>query len=165
MESFNLPSKSHFKAEEVTQLTGVKPYVLRFWESEFDALKPVTGSTGHKIYTAEDVKQILIIKGLLFDRKLTINEAKRELGNSSPETVTESVPTLPETVTEMPVTCQPETETAPVSIASEISEPIIETINPPSDSLYQNMEKIMSVREKAQNLLLVLENLESRLAN
>lgn len=74
-----LPNKSHFKADEVCGFTGVKPYVLRFWESEFEQITPVTSSSGQKLYEQRDVEAILAIKKLLFDDKMTVEEARREM--------------------------------------------------------------------------------------
>jgi len=73
---YTIPNKSLFKQDEVCKITGVKPYVLRFWESEFDQIKTVLNSNGKKLYEQEDVKKILIIKKLLFEDKLTIEKAK-----------------------------------------------------------------------------------------
>ena len=75
-----LPNKSHFKVDEVCGFTGVKPYVLRFWETEFDEISPVTSASGQKLYEQRDVEAILAIKKLLFEDKLTVEEARREMG-------------------------------------------------------------------------------------
>ena len=74
-----LPNKSHFKADEVCGFTGVKPYVLRFWETEFDAISPVVSSSGQKLYEQSDVEAILEIKKLLFDDKMTVEQARHEM--------------------------------------------------------------------------------------
>src|SRR5690606_1927104 len=74
-----LPNKSHFKADEVCGFTGVKPYVLRFWETEFEEINPIVSSSGQKLYEQRDVEAILAIKKLLFDDKMTVEEARREM--------------------------------------------------------------------------------------
>ena len=74
-----LPNKSHFKADEVCGFTGVKPYVLRFWETEFDSISPVVSSSGQKLYEQSDVEAILEIKKLLFDDKMTVEQARLEM--------------------------------------------------------------------------------------
>jgi len=71
-----LPPKSNFKFQELPAITGVKPYVLRFWESEFPEIRPVTDEAGEKRYARVDVETILRIKELLFDRKMSIAEAQ-----------------------------------------------------------------------------------------
>lgn len=75
----NIPNKSHFKMNEVCGLTGVKPYVLRFWESEFVEIDPVVSASGQKLYEHKDIEAIAVIKKMLFDEKLNIEKAKSEL--------------------------------------------------------------------------------------
>ena len=74
-----IPNKSSFKINEVCALTGVKSYVLRFWESEFTEIAPLTSSSGQKLYEHRDIEAILLIKKLLFDDKMTIERAKAEM--------------------------------------------------------------------------------------
>lgn len=76
-----IPNKSNFKFQELTPITGVKPYVLRFWETEFPEIAPVMGDSGQKLYARKDVEIILRIKKLLFEEKLSIPEAKIQLQN------------------------------------------------------------------------------------
>lgn len=79
MKTINLPEKSHFKLPEVCTLTGVKPYVLRFWESEFREISPMTSSSGQKVYSPDDIYLISYIKTLLFEEKCTIDQAKEKV--------------------------------------------------------------------------------------
>src|SRR5690606_3302377 len=74
-----IPQKSSFKFQELTPITGVKPYVIRFWETEFHEINPVESDSGQKIYSRQDVEFILKIKELLFEQKLSIPEAKKAL--------------------------------------------------------------------------------------
>lgn len=71
-----IPNKSNFKFQELTPITGVKPYVIRFWETEFEDISPVTSDQGQKLYARKDVEAILKIKKLLFEDKLSIPQAK-----------------------------------------------------------------------------------------
>lgn len=71
-----IPNKSNFKFQELTPITGVKPYVIRFWETEFEDIAPVTSDSGQKLYARKDVEAIFKIKKLLFEEKLSIAEAK-----------------------------------------------------------------------------------------
>lgn len=71
--------KSCYKFNEVTSISGVKPYVLRFWESEFEQIQPTVSEAGHKIYSSEDLDYIQKIKNLLFEEKLSIPQAKAAL--------------------------------------------------------------------------------------
>lgn len=79
-----IPNKSSFKFQELTPITGVKPYVIRYWETEFPEIDPVTSDSGQKIYARKDVEAILRIKKLLFEDRLSIPEAKMKM-TSSPE--------------------------------------------------------------------------------
>jgi len=72
----SIPQKSHFRFSELGHITGIKPYVLRYWETEFEEIAPVTGDDGQKLYSRQDVELILKIKALLFENKLSLLEAK-----------------------------------------------------------------------------------------
>lgn len=74
-----IPNKSNFKFQELTPITGVKPYVIRFWETEFPEIAPIDSEGGQKIYSRSDVEVILKIKKLLFEDKLSIPEAKAKI--------------------------------------------------------------------------------------
>ncbi len=71
-----IPHKSSFKFGELTSLTGIKPYVIRFWETEFSELNPIVAEDGQKTYSRADVETLLKIKTLLFEHKLSLQEAK-----------------------------------------------------------------------------------------
>jgi len=75
----NIPNKELFKLNEVCGLLGVKPYVLRFWESEFPEIDPTVTDDGVKNYSQEDIEAVALIKKLLFEDKLTIEKAKGEI--------------------------------------------------------------------------------------
>ena len=71
--------KLYYSISEVSQITGLKQYVLRYWESEFSELKPNKNRAGNRTYKSHDVDLILKIKSLLYDRKFTIKGAKQHL--------------------------------------------------------------------------------------
>lgn len=75
----DIPNKSSFKVNEVCAITGVKSYVLRFWESEFEEISPLVSSNGNKVYEHRDIEAILMIKKLLFEDKLSIDRAKAQM--------------------------------------------------------------------------------------
>ena len=68
-----------YRIGEVSRLTDTKPFVLRYWESEFPMLQPVKGPSGHRLYRQEDVDMVLRIKRLLYDEGFTIAGARRHL--------------------------------------------------------------------------------------
>jgi DNA-binding transcriptional MerR regulator len=71
--------KDFYRIGEVSRLTALKPFVLRYWETEFPMLEPVKSSSGHRLYRQEDVEMVLRIKRLLYDEGFTIAGARRHL--------------------------------------------------------------------------------------
>ncbi len=71
--------KLFYRINEVSRLTGIKPYVLRYWESEFDQLSPQKDTNDQRRYRQEDIDLIERIKRLLYDEKFTIAGAKKRL--------------------------------------------------------------------------------------
>jgi len=74
-----IPDKLYFKIGEVSELLGVKTYVLRYWESEFPVLSPKKSGTGHRLYRRKDVELLLRIKHLLYEKRFTIEGARQSL--------------------------------------------------------------------------------------
>ncbi len=85
MSSPVIPDKLFFKIGEVAKITGVKPYILRYWESEFPHLRPTKGRSQHRLYRRKDVEDILKIKSLLYEQKFTIAGAKSVLKGNTPD--------------------------------------------------------------------------------
>ncbi|MBI1939542.1 MAG: MerR family transcriptional regulator [Ignavibacteriales bacterium] len=78
MKDFGL-KKLYYSISEVSKLTGLEQYILRYWETEFEQLRPGKNRAGNRIYTNKDIKLILQIKRLLRDEKYTIEGAKKNL--------------------------------------------------------------------------------------
>jgi DNA-binding transcriptional MerR regulator len=78
-----LPDKLYFKIGEVAKIVGVKPYVLRYWETEFPIIRPGKTRSKHRLYRRRDVEALLEIKRLLHNERFTIEGAKRRLKTSS----------------------------------------------------------------------------------
>ena len=74
-----IPDKLYFRIGEVAKLAGIKPYVLRFWESEFGTLGPKKSGTGHRLYRRKDVELVLEIKRLLYVKRFKIEGALKIL--------------------------------------------------------------------------------------
>jgi len=74
-----IPDKMYFRVGEVSRLIGVEPYVLRFWETEFPALSPKKSGRGHRLYRRKDVELFLEIKHLLYEKRFTIEGARKSL--------------------------------------------------------------------------------------
>jgi len=80
-----IPEKKYFKIGEVADLVGVKPHVLRYWESEFTCLKPVKSRSKQRLFRREDIDTALKIKELLYDRGFTISGAQKLLKKDPPK--------------------------------------------------------------------------------
>ena len=74
-----IPDKLYFRIGDVARLAGIKPYVLRFWETEFPGLGPRKSGTGHRLYRRKDVELVLEIKRLLYEKRFTIEGARKFL--------------------------------------------------------------------------------------
>jgi DNA-binding transcriptional MerR regulator len=83
MKDFSI-KKLYYSISEVSKITNLEQYVLRYWESEFDELKPAKNRAGNRIYTNKDIQLILFIKKLLRDERYTIEGAKQVLKTYSP---------------------------------------------------------------------------------
>jgi DNA-binding transcriptional MerR regulator len=74
-----IPDKLYFKIGEVSELLGVEPYVLRYWETEFPVLSPKKSGTGHRLFRRKDVELLLRIRHLLYEKRFTIEGARQTL--------------------------------------------------------------------------------------
>ena len=79
VEQTQIPDKLFYKINEVATLTQVKPYVLRYWETEFPMLAPEKDENDQRRYRRSDIELILEIKRLLYDEKFTIAGARKQL--------------------------------------------------------------------------------------
>jgi len=74
-----IPERLYFRIGDVSRLVGVKPYVLRYWETEFRGLAPRKSSTGQRLYRRRDVELLLEIKRLLYEKRYTLEGARKYL--------------------------------------------------------------------------------------
>lgn len=79
MKPLAIPNKLYFRIGEVADLLSVKPYVLRYWETEFPDVKPSKSKSGQRLYKRRDVELLVHIKGLLYHENFTINGARKRL--------------------------------------------------------------------------------------
>ncbi|MCF8240247.1 MAG: MerR family transcriptional regulator [Melioribacteraceae bacterium] len=115
MKDFGL-KKLYYSISEVSKLTDLEQYILRYWETEFEQLKPQKNRAGNRIYTNKDIKLILQIKKLLREEKYTIEGAKNILASG----VKIESPALPKKVIPQN-NVQPKTEKIP-SIKKDLEE-------------------------------------------
>jgi len=74
-----IPDKPYFKIGEAARLCGVKPYVLRYWETEFKSLRPQKTRSQQRLYRRRDIELLLKIRHLLYDKRYTIEGARTRL--------------------------------------------------------------------------------------
>jgi len=79
-----IPDRLYFKIGDVARICGLETYVLRFWESQFQQLKPNKSGTGQRLYRRRDVEQVLEIKRLVHDEGYTIAGARQALDQAAP---------------------------------------------------------------------------------
>ncbi|MBI4823646.1 MAG: MerR family transcriptional regulator [Nitrospirae bacterium] len=80
-----LPDKLFYKIGEVSRITAVEPYVLRYWESEFPFLRPRKSKSGQRVYIKKDLETILEIKKLLYSERYTIEGVRKRFRDLTPE--------------------------------------------------------------------------------
>jgi len=74
-----LVPKAYYSIGEVCDLTGLKPHVLRYWETQFPVLSPTKNRSGNRAYRRKDIELVLLVKHLLYDEKYTIEGARQRL--------------------------------------------------------------------------------------
>ncbi len=84
--SEEIPDKSYFRIGEVARITGIKAYVLRYWETEFRDMAPPKSRSKQRMYRRKDIERILLVKQLLYKERFTIEGARKRLAELSRET-------------------------------------------------------------------------------
>ena len=74
-----IAKKAYYSIGEVCDLTGLKPHVLRYWETQFDVLNPTKNRAGNRVFRPKEIELILLVKHLLYEEKYTIQGARRRL--------------------------------------------------------------------------------------
>jgi DNA-binding transcriptional MerR regulator len=77
MDSRPIPQKLYFRIGEVAEIAGVKPHVLRYWETEFGFLSPSKNEGNQRLYTRSDLEKVLTIRKLLYEDRYTVAGAKK----------------------------------------------------------------------------------------
>ncbi len=87
-----IPEKTYYRIGEVSKVTKIKPYVLRFWETEFSAMAPPKSRSKQRMYRRKDIETILTIKHLLYKERFTIEGARKRLAELAREQRNQSDP-------------------------------------------------------------------------
>jgi DNA-binding transcriptional MerR regulator len=74
-----IPDRVFYRIREVCEFTGLKPHILRYWEQEFRDIRPTKSSKGQRLYRRSDLDAIFAIKKLLYEKRYTIDGAKKYL--------------------------------------------------------------------------------------
>ncbi|MBO76268.1 MAG: transcriptional regulator [Gemmatimonadetes bacterium] len=71
--------KVYYSIGDVCDLTGLKPHVLRYWETQFEVLRPTKNQAGNRVYRSKEIEVIMLVKRLLYEQKYTIEGANKKL--------------------------------------------------------------------------------------
>ena len=74
-----IAKKVYYSIGEVCDLTGLKPHVLRYWETQFEVLNPTKNRAGNRVFRSKEIELILLVKHLLYEEKYTIEGASKRL--------------------------------------------------------------------------------------
>jgi DNA-binding transcriptional MerR regulator len=74
-----IAKKAYYSIGEVCDLTGLKPHVLRYWETQFDVLNPTKNRAGNRVFRPKEIELIMLVKHLLYEEKYTIEGARKRL--------------------------------------------------------------------------------------
>ena len=124
-----VPVKLYYRIGEVSQIVGVEPHVLRYWETEFRTIRPQKSRKGQRIYSRRDVDKLLKVKDLLYTHGFTIAGARRRLreGGTEPESAAapalvapspgeSALPALADAASALPRAIAPVEATAPAAV-------------------------------------------------
>ncbi|NOR50698.1 MAG: MerR family transcriptional regulator [Desulfuromonadales bacterium] len=92
---FQIPDKLYYKIGEVAKFTGLKTHVLRYWETEFSAIRPNKSRSNQRLYRRQDVDLILRLKDLLYNQGFTIAGARKKLREKPAKTAVVAVEVSP----------------------------------------------------------------------
>jgi DNA-binding transcriptional MerR regulator len=74
-----IAKKAYYSIGEVCDITGLKPHVLRYWETQFEVLNPTKNRAGNRVFRPKDIELVLLVKNLLYEEKYTIEGARQRL--------------------------------------------------------------------------------------
>ncbi len=87
----DIDKKYYYKIGEAARKIGVEPYVIRYWETEFSFLKPYKSKSSHRLYSKADVEKLLLIKDYLYNKRFTIEGAKKAIKSKPQENVSRNI--------------------------------------------------------------------------
>jgi DNA-binding transcriptional MerR regulator len=141
-----IPAKRYFTIGEVSELCGVKPYVLRYWEQEFTQLKPMKRRGNRRYYQHHEVLLIRRIRDLLYEQGFTISGARNRLSELHHPSRVETQPDEPETVSDTVVEADGEPALNGTVAAAAESETVATRASAPSITSDQLRQELLSIR-------------------
>lgn len=129
-----IPDKLYFRIGDVAEIVGVKPYVLRYWESEFPVISPEKSATGQRVYRRSDVEMLVVIRHLLYKERYSIEGARRRIRELRKEG---ELKAFKEKTVQAPLeSLQPKEETASPAVTGGISEETVKRLKSLSRELH-----------------------------
>lgn len=130
----DVPVKLYYRIGEVSQIVGVEPHVLRYWETEFRSIRPQKSRKGQRIYSRRDVDRLLKVKDLLYTHGFTIAGARKRLRDVGSEAETEraALPAAAATPAEEAVGPGPQLRGVLLELRAEIQKMLGELDDPSS---------------------------------
>lgn len=121
---FEIPDKLYYKIGEVAKFTGIKPHVLRYWETEFKTIRPNKSRTNQRLYRKQDVELILLLKDLLYTQGFTIAGARKKL-RAKPAVASKAVASQPKSRASADQMTLPLSDSVDMSFISELRKDIL----------------------------------------
>ena len=123
---FQIPDKLYYKIGEVAKFTGVKTHVLRYWESEFKAIRPNKSRSNQRLYRKKDVELILHLKDLLYNQGFTIAGARKKLRQKPARKAADPAPKPTETAAAQDQLALPLSGSIDLQLLKEIRKDILQ---------------------------------------
>ena len=154
-----IPNKLFFKIGEVCELTDIKPYVLRYWETEFPTLAPAKNSSGQRIYRRRDIETVIRIKELLYGEGFTVAGARKKIEQEQAGRV--DTPVSAQALEQAFEGAEPDTKIGPTpsaaAIRSAMAHPPTATSEPAVARDDKTRAILQEVKEELKALLKVLD--------
>ena len=123
---FQIPDKLYYKIGEVAKFTGVKTHVLRYWETEFKAIRPNKSRSNQRLYRKQDVELILHLKDLLYNQGFTIAGARKKLREKPASKAADAAPKPTETAAAQDQLALPLSGSIDLQLLKEIRKDILQ---------------------------------------
>jgi DNA-binding transcriptional MerR regulator len=123
---FQIPDKLYYKIGEVAKFTGVKTHVLRYWETEFKAIRPNKSRSNQRLYRKQDVELILHLKDLLYNQGFTIAGARKKLRQKPASKAADAAPKPTETAAAQDQLALPLSGSIDLQLLKEIRKDILQ---------------------------------------